>query len=138
MLKLTWLPQNPLVRQIIALAYTAVLTVALLQSSSHPYVGPPAPPGAPDPGRELFLTSGHIIGFTLLVLLWWWVLSPWPRPLLIAVLIALLLGTITEILQSLVPDRSSNLFDLATNYIVTLAVAWIIHTYRVRKANSPL
>jgi VanZ family protein len=132
MLKHHWLPQNPLVRQIIALAYTAVLTVVLLQSSSHPYVGPAAPLGAPDPGREFLLTSGHIIGFTILVLLWWWVLSPWPRALLIAVLIALLLGTITEILQSLVPDRSSSLFDLATNYVVTLTVAWIIHTYRQR------
>jgi VanZ family protein len=132
MLKIHWLPQNPLVRQVIALAYTALLTLVLLQSSSHPYVGPAAPPGAPDPGREILLTAGHIIGFTLLVFLWWWGLSPAPRALLIAVLVALLLGTITEILQNLVPDRSASLFDLATNYIVTLAAAWIIHTYHLR------
>jgi VanZ family protein len=136
MLKSHWLPQNPLVRQIIVLAYTAVLTIVLLQSSRQPYVGPAAPPGAPDPGREFLLISGHIIGFTILVLLWWWVLSPWPRALLIAVLIALLLGTITEILQSLVPDRSSSWFDLVTNYVVTLAVAWIIHSYTLRTARK--
>lgn len=124
------LPQNPLIRQIITLAYTTLLTVMLLQSSSHPYVGPAAPPGAPDPGRELLLTSGHIIGFALLVFLWWWTFSPSARALHLAVLIALLLGTLTEILQNLVPDRSASLFDLATNYIVTLIAAWFIHTYR--------
>lgn len=131
-----WLPQNPLARQIITLAYTTLLTVMLLQSSSHPYVGPAAPPGAPDPGRELLLTSGHIIGFSLLVLFWWWTLSPSPRALVLTVVIALLLGTITEILQSLVPDRSASLFDLATNYVVTLAAAWIIHTYQNRATRS--
>jgi VanZ family protein len=130
MQNLNWLPQNRFVRQIIALAYATLLTVMLLQSSSHPYVGPAAPPGAPDPGREVLLTSGHIIGFSLLVLLWWWALMPAPRALVAAVLIGLLLGTLTEILQNLVPDRSASLFDLVTNYVVTLGAAWVIHTWK--------
>ncbi len=98
----------------------------LLQSSSHPYVGPAAPPGPPDPVRELLLTSAHIIGFALLVTLWWKAFAPSTRALLMAVLVALILGTMTELLQNFVPDRSASLFDLATNIVVTLATAWLI------------
>jgi VanZ family protein len=136
MLKIHWLPQNSLIRQGIALAYTTLLTVVLLQSSSQPYIGPAAPPGPPDPARELLLTTGHIIGFALLVVLWWWTLAPSSRALLLAVLIALLLGTLTEVLQNLVPDRSASLFDLATNYVVTLAAAWFIHHHQARLENA--
>jgi VanZ family protein len=126
MLKSNFYTQHPLLQQIVALAYTALLTVMLLQSSSHPYVGPPAPPGDPDPVREILLTSGHIVGFTLLVLVWWAALRPSPRALLIAIVIGLTLGTVTELLQSLVPDRSASLFDLVTNYVVTFGAAWVI------------
>ena len=76
----------------IALAYTALLTLMLLQSSSNPYIGPAAPPGPPDPVRELLLTIAHIIGFALLVTLWWKAFAPSSRPLFMAVLIALTLG----------------------------------------------
>ena len=126
MLKTHFHTQNSFVRQAVALAYTALLTVMLLQSSSHPYVGPAAPPGAPDPTRELLLTSAHIIGFALLVILWWKAFAPSPRALLMSVLVALILGVVTELLQNFVPDRSASLFDLATNIVVTLATALLI------------
>src|SRR5262249_17392113 len=101
---------------------------AAIQQSS--VCRPWAPPGAPDPGREILLTSGHIAGFTLLVLAWWWALRPSRHALLTAVIIALLLGTVTELLQTLVPDRSSSWFDLITNYVVTLGEALVIHKQR--------
>lgn len=112
----------------IALAYTALLTLMLLQSSSNPYIGPAAPPGPPDPVRELLLTIAHIIGFALLVAIWWKAFAPSSRPLLLAVLIALTLGIVTELLQNFVPDRSASLFDLLTNVVVTLATAWLIRS----------
>lgn len=120
-------PRHSLLRQFIALAYTAVLLLFLLQSSSQPVVGPAAPPGEPDLGREILLTSGHIFGFGLLVLLWWSVFRlnlPTGRSLLLAVIIALTLGLLTELLQNLVPDRGASLFDLAVNWLVTLATAY--------------
>jgi VanZ family protein len=132
MLKTHFYTQNPLVRQFVALAYTALLTLVLLQSSSQPYIGPAAPPGPPDPARELLLTSGHIIGFALLVMLWWQAFDPSPRALLMAVLIALALGLVTELLQNFVPDRSASVFDLATNIVVTLATALLISVYQKR------
>jgi len=126
MLKTHLHPSQPLVRQIIALAYTALLILVLLQSSRQPTIGPAAPPGPPDLGRELLLTIGHIIGFGLLVWVWSRAFAPSPRALSLAVSIALALGTVTELLQNLVPDRSASPFDLATNTIVTLVAAWFI------------
>lgn len=119
----------PLLRQITALAYTALLTLILLQSSSQPYIGPAAPPGPTDLGREILLTAGHVVGFGLLVLVWWWALVPrsgMPRALVIALVIALVLSLLTELLQTLVPDRSASLFDLAVNTLVSLVTAWLI------------
>jgi len=127
MLKSDFYPQHLLLRQLIALAYTALLTLILLQSSSRPYIGPPSPPGPPDLGREILLTFAHVIGFGLLVWLWWKALTPSPRALLLTIGISLALGIVTELLQNLVPDRSASLFDLATNTLVTLVAAWLIH-----------
>jgi VanZ family protein len=132
MLKTHFYTQNPLVRQVVALAYTALLTLVLLQSSSQPYIGPAAPPGPPDPARELLLTVAHIIGFSLLVTVWWKAFAPSPRALLMAILVALILGIVTELLQNFVPDRSASLFDLVTNILVTLATALLISVYQKR------
>lgn len=122
-------PRHHLLRQGIALAYTALLLLFLLQSSSQPVVGPAAPPGEPDLGREILLTFGHVLGFSLLVLLWWSAFDltlPSGRAILLAVIIALVLGLMTELLQTLVPDRGASLFDLAVNWLVTLATAYAI------------
>jgi VanZ family protein len=129
MLKFFW-HSHPLVRQVTALAYTALLTLILLQSSSQPIVGPAAPPGDPDPAREIILTTGHIVGFVLLVLVWWWAFvshSGSRRALFISAIIALVLSVMTELLQTLVPDRSASLFDLIVNTLVTLATVWMIY-----------
>jgi VanZ family protein len=106
-----------------------VLTLVLLQSSAQPVIGPAAPPGAPDLGRELYLTAGHLVGFSLLTALWWWAFTvrlSSSRALVLAVLIALSLGVVTEIAQTLVADRSASAFDMAANAVSALAAAWVI------------
>lgn len=123
----------------LALVYTLLMTVALLQSSSRPLIGPPAPPGPPDLGREILLTSGHIVGFALLTLLWWWALRAWQpvmHALFAAAAFALIFGLITELAQNFVPDRSASTFDLATNWLVTLVTAWAIHRRRISLINA--
>ncbi|MBZ0299039.1 MAG: VanZ family protein [Anaerolineae bacterium] len=120
-------PRNGLWRWLLAVGWTALILVLLLQSSSQPVIGPAAPPGQPSLGREMLLTSGHIVGFSILTALWWWALSQnisARAALAAAVVLALLIGTGSEIAQAAVPDRSASWFDLMVNWGVTLATAW--------------
>jgi len=41
---------------LIAISYTLILTITLIQPSRTPLIGPAAPPGPPDATREAFLT----------------------------------------------------------------------------------
>jgi VanZ family protein len=126
---------NRFFRIAIALAYTALLTLVLVQSSAQPVVGPVAPREF-NLAWEIFLTTGHLVGFSFLVFLIWSALTtvaPSTRSLIVAVVFACVLGLITEILQTLVPDRSSSLFDLACDWGVTFAVAYFIY----RRAGRP-
>jgi VanZ family protein len=116
-------------RWLAAIVYTAALTVLLLQSSAHPLVGPVAPKDY-NLGWEILLTIGHLIGFGLLVLLVWSALitaAPFSHALITAVVFACLLGLVTEVLQSMVPDRSVSLFDLAVNWVVSAGMARYIY-----------
>jgi len=120
--------QHPL-RVLIALAYTALLTLVLIQSSANPVVGPVAPREY-NLAWEIFLTTGHLVGFALLVFLIWYALAtvaPSTRSLIVAVIFACLLGLITEYLQSFVPDRSASFFDLACDWGVAFTVAYLIY-----------
>jgi VanZ family protein len=105
-------------RWIVAVVYTAFLTLLLLQSSAHPLVGPVAPRDQ-NLLWEILLIIGHIIGFGLLVLVIWSALmtgASFRWALIVAVIFACALGFVTEALQSLVPDRSVSLFDLLVNW----------------------
>jgi VanZ family protein len=124
--------KSPRARPLLAAGYTVILTVTLLQSSGHPLIGAPAPPGPPDAVREMLLTLGHIVGFSLFTALLWWALLPTLPPrraLVVAVSFVLVYGAITELAQMLVPDRSASWDDLATDWIVTLVAAWAIRRF---------
>jgi VanZ family protein len=120
---------HPVLRWAYALGWTALALVTLLQSSNQPVIGPAAPPGPPPLERELLLAVGHIVAFSILTALWWWALSASMNTraaLVLAVLIALTIGTLTEIAQASVPDRSASWEDLAVNWLVTIVTAWRI------------
>jgi len=123
-----WL-SRPAVRALLALGWTLLLTVLLVQPSSNPVIGPPAPPGQPSPTREVFLTAGHVVTFTVLVLVWRWALVsrlPPRNAMFVAVGFALSFGLITEIAQTFSANRSPSLFDVAANWLTTGAVAAVI------------
>ncbi len=121
-------PSYRLLRIALAIGYTAVLTLVLLQSSAHPYVGPSAP-RAFDLRWEILMTTAHLTGFALLVVFIWsalFTVMSSNRALVIAVIFACSLGLITELLQTLVPDRGASLFDLACDCGIALLVAYVI------------
>jgi VanZ family protein len=113
-------------RWMLAPAATALLVVLLLQPEPQPIINTGIPPGPPSLARDLFFITGHILWFALLVVLWRWTLSMRFHPfsaLLLAILIALVVGTSTEFAQKFVPGRGATLVDLLANYVgIGLAV----------------
>ena len=117
-------------RRGLALAYSAFVTLVLLQSSAQPVVGPAAPPGMPSFEREIALMLGHLVAFSLLTWVWVWAFHPrlsLKRALLLAVVIGLTLGFVTEAAQAFVPDRGASWFDVLTNTLAVLGMAAFIY-----------
>jgi len=119
--------KQPMFRRFYIIIWMILITVTLLQSSGRPIVGPPAPPGPPSNSRELFLTSGHVVAFGIMLFLLWWAMRNAPRVLLVSWIICCLFGGLTELLQRLVPDRESSFGDFAVDCIVSGIVALIIY-----------
>ena len=137
--RLVYFMQQPIFRFVYAVMWTTWAMVLLLQSSEEPVVGPPAPPGDPNPGRELLLHAGHAVVFVGMMILWWWVfcvVSPHKRALIIALTAVLVIGGITEGFQWLVPSREPSLDDLAMNWLTTIAAALGIQS-RFNKLTRP-
>lgn len=130
--RLIRLSHSPTIRLLLALLYTAILSVALLQSSSRPVIGQPAPPGPPDLGREIILTLGHLVTFTGLTLMWWWALrlvQPPRRAMILTIIGVVIFGIMTELAQSYVPDRGSSIEDLMANVLAVAVGTWIIQRF---------
>lgn len=124
----------PALRWLVALTYTGLLLVLLLQSSAQPLLGPPAPPGPPPLERELLMVASHLAGFALLTFIWQWALRPMAgdrRALALAVGLGLTLAVITEAAQTAIPDRSASLLDLAANLLAVGAAAWTLASRRL-------
>jgi len=129
----------PIVRYMLAVSVTTVTTIVLLQSSTNPIIGQPAPPGPPDFGREVLLTSGHISVFVLTVSLWTWALvtrMPLRRALTLTLIFAFSYSILTEWGQSFVPDRTASVYDLIVNWTSASVTAWVIWRSR-RDAHAP-
>lgn len=116
-------------RVVVAIVYSALLTLVLVQSSANPLLGPAAPREF-ELWWEILLTLGHLVGFSLLVVVNWSALATVTtsrRALITAVIFACLLGLISELLQSFVPDRSASLFDLACDWGVAFVTGYLLH-----------
>lgn len=120
-------------RYLYALAWATFTAVILLQSSSHPVIGPPAPPEPANLGREIVLTSLHVITFAVFSALWWWAFvatMPSKNAVILSALVSLAVGTATELLQVYVPDRSATITDLLANYGAVVVTLWWLHRHQ--------
>jgi VanZ family protein len=130
------IPTTPrLLRCLIAISYTLILTITLIQPSRTPLIGPAAPPGPPDATREAILTFMHLIGFALLMSSLWWAfesLTTPQRALWITLAFALILSPLSELLQTLVPGRGASWGDWVTNTMSTLVSGLLIWQRYIR------
>ena len=122
-------PATPL-RILIALGWSALLTLLLLQGEADPVIDLGLPRGDNTVTRELAFSALHLLAFGITCACWHWALcraAQAHRALLAACLIAIALGVTTEILQSYTLDRHASWLDLAANVGGVLLAARFIH-----------
>lgn len=116
-------------RLTLAIGWTLLLTLFLLQPEAEPLIDLGLPRGDSTIQRELFFSAVHLLAFALTCFIWFWAiqraLNP-GRSLLAAVLIAMALGIVTEALQSLTLDRHASLIDLIANIAGALVAARLL------------
>jgi len=133
---LTRLITSPWLRGGVALAYTAILTVYLLQPHTSPVIAKPSIPGQPALSREILRTFGHFVTFGGLTLVWASALSAvWPfrRALVVTVTVMVIFSAASEWAQSFVRERSASVEDFTADVLgvllgaaVVVGVRWII------------
>ena len=114
-------PLHTASRTALAVAWTLLVCFILLQPGKDPLIGPAAA-GDHDAFGLLLLHLAHLVSFALMTWLWWRALHA-IRP---ALRIALACGLLTELAQTVVPDRGLSALDLALNAGGALLVAiWL-------------
>ncbi len=129
--------QSAAARWFLAIAWSSLLALLLLQGEAEPVLDLGIPRGENTPVRELIFSTLHLLGFALTCVLWFWALKVKFKPktgLLLACAIAIALGASTEILQSYTPDRHASWLDLIANFSGSLIAARLIWRQFVRSA----
>lgn len=122
--------QSRPMRWALAIGWTLLLTLLLLQPEADPIIDLGLP-GGRSLLREIFFSALHLLAFALTFTLWFWTLRsalPARASWLAAVLIALALGVATEALQSLTLDRHASVIDLIANFcgvLITARAIWL-------------
>lgn len=120
------------IRWIALTVWMAVFLTYLLQSGATPVLSTGIPPGPPSPARDAFFTSIHMLAYTVTTMLWAWALislMSLKRTLIVTFVIVLSMGFLTELGQTLLPDRHFQLIDLVANVgglLLGLAVFWFL------------
>ena len=129
------------VRYAIAIFWSVLLTLFLLQPEADPVIDLGLPGGDNTLAREVFFSTLHLIAFGITCFCWFWALQrnlKVKTSLAIACLIAIVLGGATEMLQSFTPDRHSSWLDLVANIFGALIVARLIWRHNLpRQATFP-
>lgn len=131
---------SPWLRVGIALTYTAILTVYLLQPNTSPVIARPGIPGQPDLSREIIRTFGHFVTFGGLTLAWTAALSAiWSfrRALAITGISMVMFSAGSEWAQNYVYERTASVEDFTADVLgvligaaVVVGVRWMLTTRR--------
>lgn len=120
--------QSAPARWIVAIGWTLLLTLLLLQPEAEPLIDLGLP-GGQSLWREILFSALHLLAFALTCILWFWTLRstlPSRRSLFAAAIIAIALGISTEALQSFTLDRHASLIDFLANIGGVLIAARVL------------
>ena len=121
--------KNRLIRWVVVILWTIFISILLVQPENQKVINTGIPPGPNTLEREIVFTSAHLISFGITCALWFWA---WfghlslPKSLLLGIVFAILIGSVTEYLQSYSPDRHPSIFDFMANCIGALIMAYVI------------
>ena len=116
-------------RWALALGWSLLLTLFLLQPEADPVIDLGLPRGDSSLEREILFSALHLLAFAVTCNLWYWALARFfslRASLYAAVAIAIALGIATEALQTFTLDRHASWLDLAANSAGALIAARII------------
>ena len=116
-------------RLAVAVCWSALLTMLLLQGEADPVIDLGIPRGENTVARELIFGAIHLAAFAATCFCWFWSLPlSWAlrRRLFLASLLAMGLGISTELLQTYTLDRYASWLDLAANIGGALIAARLI------------
>lgn len=117
------------VRWIMVIVWTIFISILLIQPESQPLIDTGIPPGPSTLEREIVFTTAHLIAFGITCALWFWA---WfghlslPKSLLLGIVCAILIGSVTEYLQSYSPDRHPSWIDFFANCTGAIIMAYVI------------
>ena len=116
-------------RLAVAIGWSILLSVLLLQAEADPLIDLGIPRGDNTLARELAFSTLHLLAFSATCLCWFWALPHKWRPrssLLIALAITIILGAATELLQTYTLDRYASWIDLVANICGAVLAAKVI------------
>ena len=122
-------------RLALAIGWSLLLSLLLLQAEAHPVIDLGIPPGENTVARELAFGIAHLLAFAWTMLCWFWALPRAWRPMnavITASAIAIALGIVTEVLQTYTLDRHASWLDLVANIGGSLAAARYVWSRRAR------
>ena len=128
-----------LLRGSLALGWTALLCLLLLQPEADPLLDLGIPDSDNALLRELAFGAVHLAAFAFTCSLWTWALAARFHPqtsVLAAVAISLALGCLTELAQGYTPDRHASWLDIGANIAGTLMAARVLQPASVPHINS--
>lgn len=120
-------------RLALAIGWSLLLSLLLLQAEADPVIDLGLPRGDNTLARELAFSTLHLLAFGWTMLCWHWALPRAWRPrkaLLIAGALTVTLGVITEVLQTYTLDRHASWLDLAANIGGALTAAGVLWSRR--------
>ena len=123
-------------RLTVALAWSLLLTLLLLQGEADPVIDLGIPRGENTLAREAIFATVHLLAFGATCLFWFWALPRRLRPgksLIAACLISTAIGIATEFLQTYTLDRHASWIDLAANIGGVLIAARLIWRQRISR-----
>lgn len=121
--------QNRPLRWVIAIVWTIFLSIILVQSESQPIINTGVQPEPPTLQRELVFLTAHLIAFGVTCTVWFWA---WfghlslSKSLIFGIGCAIIIGSVTEYLQTYAPDRNPSLIDFLANWVGALFIAYMI------------